>query len=602
MNFKNLITIAVLIAFLSACGAAETPAPKAEAQTFTLKREMIAPTLELSGTLEANRETPVAAKMAGRIMELSADIGDKVFEGQILGQLAGDESAVNAETARLNEANTKTVYIAQKQFLDSQVANAEKALELAETNYKAVNTAKGETSLSTTEQIKLAEKSVELAQVQVDNATSLANQRIETLYKNAKSAIRNALIAITNANNFADTVLGVSREKEHLNDAYENNLGALDSNSKLLAKIALQNAIQSKNGLKTLYDTNIENQNPSNDAYDSYLQTTLDALELTQAMLNQIYTMLDRSASGGDFSENKLQALKQENLTHGQNVEAATLTIAGGVKLGVKGLLLTRDEVFTQNQAEKNNAEAGLLQAQQALNQIKASSGQARSGVQSQKTIALKQVEQAKAALESAKTQRDSALKGLEQQMDLVSGNKKLSDVTLQNTVINAPFSGIITEKTAEVGQVVAPGQAVFSVADVSAFKIKTDVPDTAIKDLTLGTQAEVRIDGLNGTLSASVSKIYPKVDPQTRKLGIELTLNEKPENAKVGMFTRITMKFSEREAYFVPKSFVFSDFDGAFIKLKTGEKKPVTLGQERDGKVKIWFEGEMEGKVMINE
>lgn len=591
-----------LVFLLSSCGSENiVPVSKAP-EFFTLKREMFSENLELTGTLEALKETPVAAKMGGRIAELHAEVGDTVKNGSLLGVLAGDETAVGAETSRMNEVNMQNTITAQKQLLDAQVKNAEQALILAKTQVKTLETAKSDTSLSTEEQMKLAQTAVAQAETQLENTKNLANQRLATLYKNAKSAIRSALIVVTNASNFSDGILGVSKEKEHLNDAYEMNLGSMSSSSKTTAQNTFRKVLTKKDAFKSLYDEKIEGKESSYEEYDKYLEIALDSLESTQSLLEELYTMLDASTSGSALSETQLESWKQQTMTLGQNTESAILSVSGGVKLGVKGVILSRDEIFTQNQAEIASAEKALAQSNQALAQMKAGTSQNKSSVQSQKTLAEQQVKQAESALASAKAQRDSVLKELNQQLGLVQGNTKLSQVSLANTQLFAPFSGVVTEKFAEVGQVIGAGQPVFSVADMSGFLIKTDIPDTALKNVREGVEAEVQLDGVSGTVKAKVTKVYPKVDPQTRKLGIELTLNEKPQDARIGMFSRITMKFPEKEAYFVPKSFVFASDFGSFVLLKNGEKKKVFTGVERGNAVKIWFEGEMEGIVITNE
>ena len=594
------ITFLCLFILLQSCTQEESFQNTAEVKTYTLKQELFSPILELSGSIEANKETPVAAKISGRIASLNADVGDFVISNTLLGTLAGDEPAASVQTAKLNEENIQNAYNSQKAFLDKQVDNALKSLELSRTNLQAVETSGSDTQFTVNEREKLAEENVKQAEVSLENIENIAEQKRDSIYRNAPSALRAAVITLVNANNFSDDILGVSDSKRHLNDDYEENLASFQSELKEHAKQSLITSIQQKKIFKKIYDEEIENKNPNRESLKLYLQNAEESLEMTQVMLNSLYSALDKSSTGNTLSPEKLEELKSKTIEHGQNIEKALLSISANTKLGVKGILLSIDEIETENIANIANARSELLKAKQSLNEIQASGKQNISGKKSQKEIMKKQLEQAELALESSKLKRESALKELQTQIDLVKGNKRLSQLAFKNTHIGAPFTGIISEKFGEIGQVVASGQAIFSIADTSLYKVKTDIPDTYIHKMQLGLEAEISIDGIPQTYRAKLSKISPKIDSQTKKLHIEFILDDKPQNTKIGMFTRIKLKLPEQESYFAPYEFIHRSAKGPYIIKDSKEKVFVDVGSEKDGMIKIWFQGEMEGIVII--
>lgn len=70
-------------------------------ETRTVERRRIASYIETNGTLEAENEVDVVARMAGPIVELLAEEGDRVVEGRPLARLERDSIAADLEIARV---------------------------------------------------------------------------------------------------------------------------------------------------------------------------------------------------------------------------------------------------------------------------------------------------------------------------------------------------------------------------------------------------------------------------------------------------------------------------------------------------------------------
>ena len=163
-----------------------------------------------------------------------------------------------------------------------------------------------------------------------------------------------------------------------------------------------------------------------------------------------------------------------------------------------------------------------------------------------------------------------------------------------EELLITAPFSGIITDKSINVGQFVVAGETFFTLADISQFKINTDIPDTYLGALALGQTITNRVDGLaNLIFTGKITKIDPAVNPQTRKIGIEITLDPKnTEFLKIGLFARINIEGKPHNGFFVPSHFIHYGFEAPTIRLEDQTEKIVTLGIEKKGLIEIFFEG----------
>jgi HlyD family secretion protein len=110
-------------------------------------------------------------------------------------------------------------------------------------------------------------------------------------------------------------------------------------------------------------------------------------------------------------------------------------------------------------------------------------------------------VEEGRAALQQAKANMrkiDSAQKDVETAEAGVKEAQsalKLAEIQLDHTYLRAPFEGVITSRNVELGEVVSPGQEIFSLADLSMVELKIFVDEEEIGKVKPGQMAEVRID-----------------------------------------------------------------------------------------------------------
>jgi multidrug efflux pump subunit AcrA (membrane-fusion protein) len=590
--FQKIFFFLFVVFIFSSCSLqAETPS-SSQKEVFSLIPQETFPFLEISGEIIPHRETTVSAKTGGRIAELSAEIGDFVLKDTLLGKLAGDETVVNAETSRVNEKNIQNAFEAQKIFLEEQVQSARKALETAQSHLQATKTNTVQTKNTTQEQESLAQKNKEQAEVFLENTKKTAEQRLHTVYGSSVSAIRMALLVVTNVNTFSDTILGVSEAKKNLNDDFEDNLSALNNTLKRETENILLDALKQREELKTLYDEKIEFQSLTPLEHKEYLQKALQNLEHSQLLLKKMYDVFNNSVSSTNLSENQIHTWKQENLLLSQQTEEALLSLKNGQKTGVKGILLSLEEIETQNAGEISQAESAVNTVTQNLLQIQTSHVQNVSQTLSQKEIAEKQVKQAESALKSAQAQKESALKSLQTQIDLAKGNTLLSQVAFKNTHIGAPFSGVITEKIGEVGQVIGAGQPVYRIADTSLLKVLVDVPDTEISKIFVGGKAEIKIDGFQTVFTGNITKIYPQINPLTRRVNIEITLDTQVENTRIGSFVHGKIFLSPEQSFFVPEDFIFYTETGAFVYLDDMKKQDIDIAFFLENTRKIWWDG----------
>jgi len=199
--------------------------------------------------------------------------------------------------------------------------------------------------------------------------------------------------------------------------------------------------------------------------------------------------------------------------------------------------------------------------------------------------------------LESAKSGFELAKSNAENQVAAARSRVNIASTYQREMVVKAPFAGVIISREIDMGQLVSPGQKLFEIADMSGFKVKTDVADSFAGIVKKEMEAEISVDGLTEKFTGIVSKVNPALNPQTRKLGIEIYFIEDEEleesvidKLKIGLFARIKMQLPTRNVFRIPRNFIKFDYDGAKIMSKDGQILPVEILSEQGNKVEIYF------------
>jgi RND family efflux transporter MFP subunit len=114
----------------------------AQTATVTLEAREVALTYPAEAVVEAVRSATVAAQVQGRVVEVRADAGQRVKQGELLMRIDARESAENAAGAQAQLIQAKASFERTKNlFAQKFVSSA--ALDKAEADYKAAQAAAG---------------------------------------------------------------------------------------------------------------------------------------------------------------------------------------------------------------------------------------------------------------------------------------------------------------------------------------------------------------------------------------------------------------------------------------------------------------------------
>ena len=111
------------------------------------------------------------------------------------------------------------------------------------------------------------------------------------------------------------------------------------------------------------------------------------------------------------------------------------------------------------------------------------------------------------------------------------------ASISLSDTELRSPLTGIVLNRAIEVGDLVSPGATGFIVADTNTMKVVFGVPDSVQIAIRIGMPVSIHTEALpRREFHGVISKIAAKADEKSRAFDIEATVDNKDQALKVGM------------------------------------------------------------------
>ncbi len=257
-----------------------------------------------------------------------------------------------------------------------------------------------------------------------------------------------------------------------------------------------------------------------------------------------------------------------------------------------KGQLLARldDRVLraelAQAEASIAQSEAGLLKAEATAAAADSDAGRARALIKNG-FISGQVAEQRATALATARADVNVARQNL-------ATARALRDeraAQLAQTEIRAPTSGIVSRRTATLGNVVPVGQQLFRLIRDSRIELRAEIPELELSSLRSGQTATVTLDGAGGAFEGRIRLVGATVDPQTRIGLVYIALPTDPA-LKPGMFVHGSVKTGTDSVAQVPaEAVVFKDGKPAVFVVGADDRarlRMVEAGARLDGRIEI--------------
>ncbi|MFC4815695.1 MULTISPECIES: efflux RND transporter periplasmic adaptor subunit [unclassified Flavobacterium] len=240
------------------------------------------------------------------------------------------------------------------------------------------------------------------------------------------------------------------------------------------------------------------------------------------------------------------------------------------------------------------------------------------SGMSQQLASIQTQYELAKTTFERQKRLWDqkigSEIQYLQAKTQMVSLQKSVAQMKaqLEKTVIKAPFTGVIDEVFVERGEIVSANpQGLMRIVNLSNMYVSTQVPETYVGKLQVGTVVEADITSVGKTYQGKVRQVGKSINPANRSFGIEVSVPNPEGLLRPNQVAKLKIiDYTNRSAIVVPADVIQQDAQGnkfvyvvnnATDKSGTAKKAIVKVGQSSNNTTEI-KSGLNKGDVIVSE
>jgi RND family efflux transporter MFP subunit len=440
--------------------------------------------IESVGAVNAETKVDVTALAKGTIQSLSFDRGDQVNTGQVLAYLKSNSTRTGYQNAQTNYYNMLSNLEAVKRTAQSNVEQGGIGVTQAQ---EAINNAK--TSLNS-------------AQENYESTIALQEKNLADTKNSAVTSYSNYLQTIKDTLEDINYIIGAEPGPQL--DEIQTTLSAKNYSALIKAKNTYRNTKANYDSLK---DKQVESQN-----IEERLTETINLFREIKTLTNETIIVLDNTVSSSKFPQSALNA-QQEKFSGLYNTVINSLQSAENTLNNLSTIELSQEKerIALRNsiQSAKNqlsNAEISYNNALLSLNSAK---------------------ESKKQQILSAQSQVDSAL-----------GQLNLSQEQLADLTITAPISGQITAKNVEIGAELNPGQIIASISQTDKVKVMINLPSEDIYQINLGQEVTINQD-----TKAKITNIAPSANQQTKKVEVEILVDNEEKKLIPGTFVDIKIK-----------------------------------------------------------
>jgi RND family efflux transporter MFP subunit len=229
--------------------------------------------------------------------------------------------------------------------------------------------------------------------------------------------------------------------------------------------------------------------------------------------------------------------------------KVAEVLIEEGQRVQEGDVLARLDD--TEAKAALALARAELAQARSALGEIQAQLVQAERDLVRQDELFRRDFIAAQ-ALDAARAQRDmlaARLGSAQERIKVAQQSVQVAEVALDNTIIRAPFSGVIVAKAAQPGEVISPVSAgggftrtgIGTIVDMDSIEIQVDVNEAFINRVTPGQPVEAMLNAYpDWKIPGSVIAIIPTADRNKATVKVRIAIQTKDRRLVPDMGVRV--------------------------------------------------------------
>ena len=198
----------------------------------------------------------------------------------------------------------------------------------------------------------------------------------------------------------------------------------------------------------------------------------------------------------------------------------------------------------------------------------------------------------------------DEELNRTQTALEVARADEEVLATRVSYTTIRAPISGVVSARLSEPGNIAERHTHLLTISDPTSLITEVTLSELLISKLSLNHPVKVSVDALGGQVfDGHVSRIFPNLDPVTRRGTIEVELKPVPEGARPGQLCRVKLKTNAANRLLIPFSALRRDQTGEYVFSIDEEQKvqrTKVLGGLRIGEQVEILDGLTEGQQVV--
>lgn len=194
-----------------------------------------------------------------------------------------------------------------------------------------------------------------------------------------------------------------------------------------------------------------------------------------------------------------------------------------------------------------------------------------------------------------SKTALDSSVASLaaaEATYQAAQAGAEVATKSLDDTVLRAPITGLISQRLAQPGERVAIEARIVEIVDISRLELEASLSASESLDVRLGQGAVLQIEGAAKPVTGKVVRVNPSAVAGSRAVLVYLAIDAAP-GLRQGLFAQGTLGTDRLQALAVPLSAVRTDKPQPYVQL-------VSQQQVVHQTIEMGARGEVDGQTMV--
>jgi RND family efflux transporter MFP subunit len=153
--------------------------------------------------------------------------------------------------------------------------------------------------------------------------------------------------------------------------------------------------------------------------------------------------------------------------------------------------------------------------------------------------------------------QANESFRSTQAQIEKSRAALRQAELNLQDVDLKAPFPGYILNRSIQLGTLVSPSTAAFTIADISRVKVTFGIPDYVLPRVRLGQEIKIEPENEGSPLKGRITSIATAADRSDRTFAVEVSVENREGSLKPGMIVSVNIGEAPQSYIAIPLSAV---------------------------------------------